>query len=235
VKAWRIIAALLACLIVAPPGAAQTEAPIGSYIRRPKPADVPEKNHRSKADVAREFTYQFGTCVVLTFPRRADEIAGFTLNPEQVYNSMRRMATSDCVRNADLTMPPMLMRGAIFRGLYLRDFAKEQPALGVQPIDYGPVSGPSSVMTTASFMAFMSFADCVVRADPAGTRSLTMSIPGSAAETAAIRQVSPKLGDCLVAGANVSFNRATLTALISEALYRQAKAAVQPTQATVIR
>ena len=218
----------VAAIAVVQPLGAQSGNRTGSFIRDKIPAEIPIARGTLSEPLARQVSYDFGLCVVQTYHKRVNEIAGFTLKPAQVNDVMKRLANDDCLMGGTLTIPEMLMRGAIFRGLYLRDFAKAQPELQAMPVDYEPISGGTDMLTAEGYATYMNFADCVVRAEPAGARALTMAKPATPKETEAIAQLSPKLGQCMPAGNTVKLNRASLAALVSEALYRQAKAAVPP-------
>lgn len=222
-------------LLAASPAVAQTEVSKGSLVRQPGPAIVPKSDERSRDDIARDVTFEFGRCVVWRHPGKAEAIAAKSLSPGEVDAVMRTLATPDCLSNATLKMPPGLMRGAIFRGLYLRDFGKSQPLLLDRPFDFTPMSGVPGTPPSNFFLANMAFADCVVRGQPMLSRALTMSRPGTPGEDEAVAQIRPHLGGCLFADTKVTFNRAGLSALIAEALYRESRAAAPPTQKSASR
>lgn len=70
---------------------------------------------------------------------------------------------------------------------------------------------------------------CVADTDPAGIAALLTTDPGSGAEKAAIRALSPSLGPCLSTGTKLSSNRQSVRAGLAEALYHRL---VEETSAT---
>lgn len=68
--------------------------------------------------------------------------------------------------------------------------------------------------------AYERFGACVVDASAPAVFALAESVPGSAAENAAISRIAPSLSPCVLSGQQVSFDRSSLRSILSVALYR---------------
>jgi hypothetical protein len=66
------------------------------------------------------------------------------------------------------------------------------------------------------------YGECVVRKDATTTRDLLTAKPGSTDESSAILRIKPALGDCLLQGASLTFDRSTLRGTIAINYYRLA-------------
>jgi hypothetical protein len=144
-----------------------------------------------------------------------------------------RIASSDCLNNAELRFQAHIFRGALYEALLKTDYRVEEvPASFAQvpPILYA--SGPEERLTEKerSWLALHDFADCVVRASPAEAHALIRSDVTSDAEAAAFTRLQPALGPCLTSGSELRFSRPVLRGLVAESLYRLTAAAVPPKQ-----
>jgi hypothetical protein len=79
-------------------------------------------------------------------------------------------------------------------------------------------------------IALRQFGDCVVRSDLGDSLALIRSSPGSAYETYALNALMPHFSACIVRGSKWTLNRSTVTAILSEVIYREAAAAGDPKQ-----
>jgi hypothetical protein len=61
---------------------------------------------------------------------------------------------------------------------------------------------------------------CTVRAAPAETAAIFATAPASAEEAVAIRAITPRIAECLVAGATGEFNRPAIRSTLALAAYR---------------
>jgi len=75
-----------------------------------------------------------------------------------------------------------------------------------------------------SALAGPDFAQCAVAADPQNAVALIRTEPRSPEEKAAIRQLAPLLGSCVVKDSKLTLDAAFLRALLSQALYRSVPA-----------
>ncbi|SCW68357.1 hypothetical protein SAMN02927924_02105 [Sphingobium faniae] len=202
---------------------AQTEAPTGSHIHRPKPVEIVDSVKLTKSEIARRATNEFGQCVVMTSPKKVDVTVALGLKEPALTRSLKSLATPECLREGALKMPQELMLGSIFRAMYLRDFSKAQPPLLERGFDFKAlVEDPNSPDGVAQIL-LRDFADCVVRADLEASRTLTMSTAGSAKEKSAFAMLIPKMGPCMPQGLTVNFSKDVLAALIAEVLYRNSR------------
>lgn len=76
---------------------------------------------------------------------------------------------------------------------------------------------------------FMSI--CTVRAAPVEVAALFASEPASAEETAAVRAVAPRIGQCLRSGATGEFNRSAIRSMLALAAYRLVRHNMAPAAA----
>jgi hypothetical protein len=180
---------------------------------------------------ARVTTHQFGICVVKKFPTRARQVVDVPVDDPAFRKDLTSLATSDCLRDGDLSVPPLILRGAIFEALYSADFGRGFAAdfSKVAPLDYAskynrPFSGLAS---TAVGLATV--ADCAARSDPAAARLMIESALNSADEDRALGIMAAKLRPCIPNGLSFRFSRSMIRASLAEAVYRltQQSSAVQ--------
>lgn len=221
-------AAALLGLVSLTGGAAIAEGdkytPTGSRVGRPAPADVPNDTSMSNATKARLMVYKFADCAIRSNKKSAQGYIDAKAESPASAKLMSSLVSEECLWNADLRMPVPLLRGAIFRAAYYRDFEKAELKLPEAAIDFRTfVENPASP-DVAGYLVTLDFADCVVRADPAGARSYVMAEPDGKAETAALAAIQPKLGPCFPANGQMTVNRSNLSAMLAEALYREIEA-----------
>lgn len=220
---------LTACIALlgglAAPSLAQWEAETGSHIQKPAPADIPT-NAMSEADRSRVAIMAFGQCVVLSQRSAVERVLALPPFDKATNRKLANLATSDCLRNGEISMPEAIMRGAVYRALYVADFGKAQPALPPAPIDYWQdVGGVSADAAAQEYVGLHQFGDCVVRRDPEHSRKFILSTVGSNGENAALAALVPELGPCVSAGSKLTFSKIMLTSALAEALYRESRAA----------
>jgi hypothetical protein len=128
----------------------------------------------------------------------------------------------------ELRMDPSLMRGGLYAGLYRADYSHIDGTLGDQPVDFTADVKGSETPSAQQYIWSHEFADCVVRADQADARKLVLAPVASSIERQAFAALTPRFNGCMSAGQTLTFSRIVLTALISEALYREAKSSSKP-------
>ena len=64
---------------------------------------------------------------------------------------------------------------------------------------------------------------CIADTDPSGIAALIATAPGSSEESWALGNISPWLGKCLAAGAQLHSDRAALRAALADALYQRVR------------
>jgi hypothetical protein len=80
--------------------------------------------------------------------------------------------------------------------------------------------------TVAPLNASEDFGLCVASRNAAAARALALSVPGSAAETAAVDTLRPEIAPCIRGGEHLTIDLQSLRALVSTALYRGVTAIV---------
>ncbi|HEY1124948.1 MAG TPA: hypothetical protein VGE65_04895 [Sphingobium sp.] len=198
--------------------------PTGSRVGRPAPADVPDNVSLADATKARLMVYQFADCSIRTNKKTAQAYMSAKAESQASSKAMNALVSEECLWNADLRMPVPLLRGAIFRAAYYRDFEKAELKLPEKGVDFQTFVEDPTSPNVARYLVTLDFADCVVRADPSGVRTYVMAEPDSKAETAALAAIQPKLGPCFPANAKMTVNRSNLSAMLAEALYREIEA-----------
>lgn len=205
-----------------PAAAAPREAETGTRIPTPTPVTISDRTGLSDADRARIALVAFGECTVARSPKLAQELVTTPADEAAVDKVLARMATPDCLREGEMRMSGMLMRGAVFVGLYRSAYGRARPAISNEPTDFSKEVSNVAKPSARQHMILREFGDCIVRAAPEQSRALLLAVPASKAEQAAFGEIVPKLGPCLVAGNNVTFSKITLTGVVGEALYRLA-------------
>ncbi len=213
-----------ASLCGAATAAGPMEAPMGSKIGRPAPAEIPLA-HMSETDKARAAIIAFSQCVVMSHRSAVERALAISPLDKQSNTALGALADSECLRYGEVTMQTTMMRGGFYTALYKLDFAKSAPAVAAQPLDFsGDVAG-ATTPEAQQYLWLRQFADCVVRADPAGARTLIMSPVASTTENASFAVLAPHFNGCAVKGMTLTFSKIILTGLVAEALYREAKVA----------
>lgn len=193
----------------------------GTLMRDKAPVDVPEG--RSVGDEARAVSDKFAACIVRRHYRQV--VKALATDMAQQYESLPKLMDRECFFGRDgvqqshglsevqLNIGPESFRGALYKALVERKFARHAAEFGptpaVMPVENGQV---------------LTFAGCVVRRDPAGSLQLLLATAGTKQEDAALAQLRPQLGQCLVQGATFGFSKAILVAYLAEAYYREAMA-----------
>ena len=211
------------------PLAAQREMPTGSRIGRPAPAAAPENPKLSDEDRALRTTFDYARCLVQYDEKEFRPL--LSLEPK-IFNEKQRKALirPACLRSGELTMPGPLLRGAIFRAFYLKDWAQSPIAAFAQPVNYFQFverENPSQVAAAT----MLDFASCVIRADQANARAFVVGMPGENKFEEALRALIPRMGPCMPVGIEVQFSKSTLVGYLSEAVYWEAKTAAESSDA----
>ena len=180
------------------------------------------RRHLSAIDQARDVMNRYGICIVKIRPTAVMR----ALSREgdgAIEEALARLADSECLAGGDLRMSRTLFRGAIYRALYLRDYA-DTPAESLAAL------GSAKVEATR----LTNFHDCVVRLSPENSRTLVTAEVGSGSEAEAIAALRPALADCLPPGVQVHLTPWGLQGSLSEALYKRTAAlAAAPKQEVV--
>lgn len=186
-------------------------------------------------DEARIVMRDFAECLVARFsPKRAKEIDAFlAISPYApgAGDMGRKFATSDCLSSryagtyiASLQMAPPLLRGALFRARFVRQFTK-RPLGTFAPYD---VNASWHVPRDDRFAIYQAIGECAVREDPVSSRAIVDADIGSKSEDAGFAAIVPALQKCMPATGTYRFSRAVLEGLLAEALYNLAAGASAP-------
>ena len=186
----------------------------GTLMRDKAPVDVPEG--RSVGDEARAVSDKFAACIVRRHYKQV--VKALATDMAQQYESLPKLMDRECFFGRDgvqqshglsevqLNIGPESFRGALYKALVERKFAR-------RPAEFGPTP---AVMPVENGQV-LTFAGCVVRRDPAGSLQLLLATAGTKQEDAALAKLRPQLGQCLVQGATFGFSKAILVAYLAEA------------------
>lgn len=221
------LAAVGAALTLAMPAPAQEEweNPTGSRVGRARPARIPEQPGLSPADRARVTIDEFAECIVTRDPRRTSAYLDLKYGDPEADKLLVSAVSNECLYEGKLGMPLDLLRGAIYRALYLRDVKASDVPFQEKPIDFASHVTDITVTKVRNHAIMMNFASCVVRADAANSRAYLLAGPGRSGEMRALAALQPQFGPCFPAGGNLTLNKSVLSAKLAEALYREAMAA----------
>lgn len=216
-----LIAVLFAAAVLSAPAAAQRGGEV-------LPTDQAEAELAGYAD-----------CVVAKKAFRGPVTAFLRVIPDSAgfYPASMKAADMTCLNDAavrrragklEMRLQPGRFREALYPALYRRDFGKRGVPAGVTataPLDFAAEFDGETAALPTGYRVQRAIGDCVARAAPAGAHALLLSEPHSAAETAAVGQLTPSLGGCLPAGQTAQVSRARLRAAVGEALYKLARQA----------
>ena len=114
-----------------------------------------------------------------------------------------------------VSFTPLLIRGMMFRGLYLKEFgqhAASQPLAAVQTPTWRFADGDA-------FNSLQAYGECVVRRDAEGARAILLAPTASREEQVAYGRMKPAFADCLSPGATMRFSKAVIEGLVAEGLF----------------
>lgn len=174
----------------------------------------------SAQDKARIVTMRFAACMIKAHRSAVLDV----IKPEPWQGDTDRklvgIVDAQCLEQGELAMPSNLLRGGLYQQLYREKFPSNPPTLPSVPIDF--TAGQHGTLTDEANteVALRQFGDCVVRRDIQNAHALVFSTPGGSKETAAIHALSPHFGPCVILGAKWTLNRTSVTAILSEVLYR---------------
>lgn len=176
---------------------------------------------REPVTEARRVMQIFGRCLAGRFPRQSREFAAMLPGNRETSRAASRLAYPDCFDGYQMRLNPIALWGSISAALYQRDFGDRPPvSLAAVQLDTDRPPTPEQVAGGwVRLLALHRYTNCVARHDPQGVRTLILGPVGGAEENAAIAALQPALSACLASG-EVRFNRDTLRAYLSGALYQ---------------
>ncbi|MFN4095202.1 MAG: hypothetical protein ACK4GG_00340 [Sphingomonas sp.] len=142
----------------------------------------------------------------------------------------------DCMNESARRYPSTVMlhlswgsfRAALYPALYRRDFGRSGPPAGIaalEPLSLAPEFDRDPATLPSAYRPRRALGDCVARQAPQDTHALLTAVPHGKAEDAAIAALGLPLAKCLPKGETFRLNRATLRAVVGEAMYKLALAA----------
>lgn len=215
-------------LAVALPASAQGERenPTGSLIGRGKAAVLPGRAGISDIDRARLVVDAFADCSVTNEKRKAVAYRDKKYDDPEASKLMSALVSSDCLMmDGRLSMPDELLRGAIFKAFYRREIKAGDVPFQEKEVDFATYLNDVKAPASQRYLILLDFAGCVARADAANSRAFVLAEPGSSQEKTALTALQPQFGPCFPAGANVTLNKSIVSAVLAEALYREATSA----------
>jgi hypothetical protein len=209
---------------------------------------------------ARAMMNRFAACTV---ERRPDFARRLVLNWGKLPSpaDIQELASAYCLGWAgsdviELDMRDALYRGALAEQLIRRDLSK---AAVIDPIPLPALEWPGPqrpslvdrrgrglpaaaqkelerrYTETVADNQVMPLGECVVRADPAGSRAALLTEMDSREELATLKAMSPTIARCIAGGETSKFNRTTLRAALAVSYYRLAAAGATTTRLEAAR
>jgi hypothetical protein len=193
---------------------------------------------------------RFAACTVQQAP---DFARAFVLAPglRPAPAALEKLGPPECLRSAGDDIIDLRMRDALYRGALAEQLIRaEMPGAAI--IDPSAVPAlawpeperPSAVdergkaltaaeqkqrvrgyPTAVADQEVMRLGECVVRADPAGSRDALLTEMDSPDELARLKAMAPTIARCVARGQTSKFNRTNLRAALAVSYYRLAAAA----------
>lgn len=202
--------------------------PIGSRIGRYQPAEI---SRTGRGEAARTTLEDLARCVVAREPGKVSKLTGLARGSEAGIKFISDLFhyDDDCLGSGEIRFKADLLRGYLFRSLYVRKYAKSAPTdFSAVKTDLTALYGTVTTQEEAVGYALQEFGECVVKAAPLSARQLTLSRAREAEEKQAFQDMLPILNTCLRHGNTVTFSRVFLKGVLAEALYRLTLAADAP-------
>lgn len=176
----------------------------------------------TKEDAARLQVERVAACVVKE--HRTMVLKGIQREPWEpaARHMLENALDAKCLGNAALVMPPDFLRGAYYQELYRERFATMPPTLFPAPIGFIDKTSRTLTEEAKTQIALREFGDCVARRDLSDAHALILALPGGAQETDALTALMPQFSACLVQGSKWSLDKSTISAILSEVVYREA-------------
>lgn len=216
------LASGLTLVLVATPvwGQDSTELDTGSHIPVPRRARIVSSN-LSQADNNRVTMSDFAKCVVARNPVAVARGLPIMIKGEQRQNILSGLATPQCLEDGQMSVPPRLMRGALFVELYRLYALRKKVIFAPAPLQLDEPLLPENRADPVE-AGLLAFGDCVVKRDEVTARHVVVSPTASAEQNAAFKVLIPNLGPCLIAGQKITFSKPIIEGVLAEVLYREA-------------
>ncbi|WP_299421447.1 hypothetical protein [Sphingomonas bacterium] len=191
-------------------------SPASAQYALPTPyAAVPSSRPISETDQSREMLNQYGYCIMMQHLGGVQRALALP-DDGAIDRALSKLQTDDCLFAGQLRMSPALLRGAIYRAMYLREFGYLSQATRATVV---PANGqPGEELDSAPSTTF---GGCVAKLSPDATRDLVTADAATPFEDKALAALRPALADCLPPKQQVRLTRWGLQATLAEALYKR--------------
>jgi hypothetical protein len=167
-------------------------------------------------------------CLMEQDPRRAERFLSFNPLTKDAQRVATYISKSECMISqtgaVDIDYAPAILRGALYRQIYLRDYGDAATAVGPNRLNFVSETAGAAPADAEKYRAEREYAYCVTKANPTQARSLVLAEPQSDAELTAFYYLKPTLDGCRTRPADADLSRATISGLVAETLYRLAQA-----------
>lgn len=184
------------------------------------PAVVPIDKTLSQLAKARITTAGYAACVVKADRRLAEDFVTLFPHSRAARSAVIHMLNFGCLYEGSLFLRQELLRGALYRQLYIRSFSNFESTLRSEPIDLASDVAGQPESAARPYILERQFAECVVRSDPRMIRQIVLAPVASGAESSAFSAARPSFNPCFPTGATVEFSKSVLSSLLAEVLYR---------------
>jgi hypothetical protein len=218
----RKLAAVIAAMTLttwATAGAQDNPYGGGTRLTGPPPAEIP-RGRISDEDKGRIVTQRLATCLIKA--NRGSVLKAIEVEPWQPGSRemLVRAVDSRCLESGTLAVPPNLLRGAFYQQFYQEKFGSGPPALTGTPMSISVADMSSLTEEQKAAIAMRQFGDCVVRRDLQDAHALVLATPGNLDELTAVKALMPHFSACVTQGSTWKLNRSSVSAILSEVLYR---------------
>jgi hypothetical protein len=141
------------------------------------------------------------------------------------FYDVKRLLRARCLELAGysrLSLSPAEFRGAAYTILYREKYALSPPDIYQTRIDFKEGITPPYPPQFQIAVGLRELADCLSRANKTDAHAAVMALPGSKADDAAYQMLDKHAAVCLKQKGKMKVDRAIMTGLIAEVLYRQA-------------
>jgi hypothetical protein len=191
------------------------------------PAEISNAKSISEANRGRMAGAEFARCIASRSAKRVDAVLAMP-NGDAYNRALVGLADDYCLSGGQLRFDSNLFRGALFVQLYRQRSAAEAKgkawSRSLAPFDPGAPASPVEFGQAR----LLSFADCVVRRNPAFAREVVLLPTASPGQENAIRQLKNDLAPCFPAGSTMTLSKPVLEGALAEILYRTPAASLTP-------
>lgn len=167
--------------------------------------------------------HNYARCIAQTRPQRVRELlagdfreAAYRQMADRLYRPEPRcwnhLGEAQRSRSLQVRFNSRMFAGRMAEALLLSDLAGG--GLGAR-VAVDPARPPLPARNEEEMMSL-----CTVRAAPAEVAAIFTTQPASPEEAAAVRAITPRIADCLAAGATGEFNRPAIRSMLALAAYR---------------